>query len=52
MLRGTVSEMASFLDTLDEGPRNGRMTIKQESKIKRLVTDLVTVQAKAALARF
>jgi hypothetical protein len=51
-LWGMVSEMASFLDTLDEGIGNGRMTIEQETKIKRLVTDLVTGQAKAALARF
>lgn len=44
--------MARFLDTLGEGPGYGCMTIEQESKIKRLVTDLVTVQAKATLARF
>jgi hypothetical protein len=51
-LWGTVSEMASFLDTLDEGQGNDQMTFEQETKIKRLVTDLVTIQAKAALAKF
>jgi hypothetical protein len=51
-LWGTVSEMASFLDTLVvDGDGNSDLTAGQESKVRELVADLVTVQTQSVLER-
>jgi hypothetical protein len=50
-LWGTVSEMASFLDTLVDGAGNSHLTSDQESKVRELVTDLVTVQTQTMVEK-
>ena len=40
-LWGTVSEMASFLETLVEGVDQSRLSAEQEARVGKLVSDLV-----------
>jgi hypothetical protein len=51
-LWGMVSEMTSFLDILGDGIGSNSLMEEQEYQIKKLVSDLVEVQAKMALGRF
>jgi hypothetical protein len=50
-LWGTVSEMASFLDTLVDGEGNSHLAADQEEKVRELVADLVTIQTQSMFER-